>query len=117
MADLIRPGDGVQICGRCGVTGGSRGKSRGFGWCGPGGPMRVDGRDALRFCPVGTVDEGPGRLDRRTGARIVGNGLLEDRQDLFRVPDNVTHHDAQLVHCQIEVSGHGVRALCHASES
>jgi hypothetical protein len=96
VADLAGLGDGVQVCGRCGVTGGSRGQSRGFGGCGPGGSMSVEGSDALQFRPVGTVDERPGRVDRCTGTRIIGNSLLKDRPDVLCVPNHVTRHDAQL---------------------
>jgi dienelactone hydrolase len=42
----------------------------------------------------GTVDERPGRVDRCTGARIIGNNLLKGRQDVFGVPNHVTRHEA-----------------------
>jgi hypothetical protein len=67
--------------------------------------MCLDGRDALQSCPPGTVDERPGRLDRRAGAGIPGHRLLEDRQDILGVRDHETRHDTQLLHRQGEVAG------------
>ncbi len=79
MADLAGLGDGMQVCSRRGVTGASSGQSCGFGGGGPGGSMGFEGSDALQFRPVGTVDERPGSVDRRTRAGVIGNSLLIDQ--------------------------------------
>jgi hypothetical protein len=40
VAHLTGPGDGMQVCRRCGVTGGPRGQSRSLERRGPGGSAR-----------------------------------------------------------------------------
>lgn len=117
MADLGCMGDGVQVGGRCGVAGGSRRQPRDFGRGGAGSAVGVEGGDALQSGSRGTVDEGPGGLDCCVRARIGGDRLHEDRQDVLGVPDHVARHDPQFVHGEVEIPGDAVRALRHVTEA
>nr|WP_040750999.1 hypothetical protein [Phycicoccus elongatus] len=78
--------------------------------------MSVERRDALQLGSVRPVDERPGRLDRGTGTRIIGHGLLEHIEHVLGMHHHVTHDGAELAYRQIEVSRYGAAVLCHVHQ-
>ncbi len=86
VADLVRLGDGVQVCRACRVAGSLGGQSRRFGTGFGRRAVGIHRRQPLPPTARRTGDEGPSRRHRRTRTRIIGaGGLVTGDQRLRRL--------------------------------
>jgi hypothetical protein len=65
--------------------------------------------DTLQLGPSRTVDELPRSIKGCAGSRITGVGVLERRENFLSGLCHIACYDSQLVHGQLEVTGHGRR--------
>jgi len=91
----------MQVSGHSRVTGRVRGMLRRLDGGFFGGTVGLSRGDTLQIAAIGTVGEGPRRVDRCPGT--AGRSCSKITSTSFGAPDRIASNLAKLVHAQLEV--------------